>query len=290
MWWKIILSLILILIIALVVIIFWGKQRWKAETRTIRQNLEAAQGPMPATYFDPADIADLPPVVQRYFNTVLKKGQPIVTRVQVRHRGMFNMGQTKDNWKPFNSDQVVITQRFGFDWNGKVQMAPGLNVLVHDAYAAGEGILHAALFGLFSVMHLRDTSDVAKGELMRFFAEAAWYPTALLPGQGIQWEALDAHSAKATLTDGPIALTMTFTFNEQGLIETVRADARGRSVGDQIIPTPWQGRFWNYQECAGMLVPLDGEVAYLLPEGEKPYWRGHIEHIDYEFAHESQEN
>lgn len=284
MWWKIILSLILILIIALVVIIFWGNRRWKAETRTIRQNLEAAQKPMTAKLYDPADGEELPPVVQRYFNTVLKKGQPIVTRVQVRQRGTFNMGQTKDNWKPFSSDQVVITQRPGFDWNGKVQMAPGLNVLVHDAYAAGEGILHASLFGLFTVMHLQDSADIAKGELMRFFAEATWYPTALLPGQGIQWEALDAHSAKATLPDGSIALTMTFTFNEQGLIETVRADARGRSVGDQIIPTPWQGRFWNYQERAGMLVPLDGEVAWLLPEGEKPYWRGHIEHIDYEFV------
>ncbi|HDP99833.1 MAG TPA: hypothetical protein ENN22_11710 [bacterium] len=286
MWWKIILILILFLIIALLVIHIWGNRRWKAETQTIRQNLQAAQRPMPATYFDPADIADLPPIVRRYFNTVLKKGQPMITRVQVVHRGTFNMGETKDNWKPFRSDQVVITRRPGFDWNGMVQMAPGLPVHVHDAYVAGEGILHAALFGLFTVMHLRDTTDIAKGELMRFFAEAAWYPTALLPGQGIQWEAIDDHSAKATLTDGSIALTMTFGFNEQGLIETVWAEDRARSVGDQIVPTPWQGRFWNYQERGGMLVPLDGEVAWLLHEGEKPYWRGHIEHIDYEFARE----
>jgi hypothetical protein len=31
-----------------------------------------------------------------------------------------------------------------------------------------------------------------------------------------------------------------------------------------------------------MLVPLDGEVAWLLPEGAKPYWRGHITEIDYD--------
>ena len=32
-----------------------------------------------------------------------------------------------------------------------------------------------------------------------------------------------------------------------------------------------------------MLVPLNGEVAWLLPEGEKPYWRGRITEISHEF-------
>lgn len=33
-----------------------------------------------------------------------------------------------------------------------------------------------------------------------------------------------------------------------------------------------------------MRVPLDGEVAWLLPEGAKPYWRGRITKLRYEFA------
>ena len=39
--------------------------------------------------------------------------------------------------------------------------------------------------------------EVAQGELMRFFAEAAWYPTALLPSQGVRWQAVDDTSARA---------------------------------------------------------------------------------------------
>ena len=31
---------------------------------------------------------------------------------------------------------------------------------------------------------------------------------------------------------------MTFGFNDEGLIETVRAEARGRMVGDTVVPTP----------------------------------------------------
>ncbi len=119
---------------------------------------------------------------------------------------------------------------------------------------------------------------------MRFLAEAAWYPTALLPGQGVRWEALDRRSARATLTDGATTVTMSFRFNDSGVIDTVTAEARGRTVGTKVIPTPWQGRFWNYQERGGMLVPLEGEVAWLLPEGAKPYWRGRITEMEYEFA------
>src|SRR5690606_30927441 len=103
------------------------------------------------------------------------------------------------------------TRRPGFVWDGKMAVLPGLPVHVHDAYVAGEGILHPAIFGLFTLMDMRGTPEVAAGELMRFFAEAAWYPTALLPSQGVQWAPIDERSARATLVDGPISLSMTFT-------------------------------------------------------------------------------
>jgi hypothetical protein len=50
------------------------------------------------------------------------------------------------------------------------------------------------------------------------------------------------------------------------------------------VLTPWRGRVWNYDERGGMRMPLDGEVAWLLPEGAKPYWRGRVTEILYEFA------
>jgi hypothetical protein len=55
-------------------------------------------------------------------------------------------------------------------------------------------------------------------------------------------------------------------------------------VNGEIVPTPWEGRFWNYSERDGMRIPVDGEVAWLLPEGAKPYWRGRITEITHQFA------
>lgn len=274
----------LALVAGLIAALSFGSYRWNAGTRELRKRLYAARLPVKPAVVDFRELLGLPAPVQRYFRAVLKEGQPMAAGIHVQHRGTFNMGETAAKWKPFTSDQKVVTQRPGFDWDGRIAMMPGVPVCVHDAYVAGEGTLQASLLGLFPLVSLHGAGDVAEGELMRFFAEAAWYPTALLPSQGVSWEGVDDRSAYGTLTEGTISLTMRFTFNEQGFIDTVRAEARGRTVGDKIIPTPWQGRFWNYEERGGMLVPLEGEVAWLLPEGPKPYWRGRITGIAYESA------
>jgi hypothetical protein len=281
---KALITIVLALAAVLVSSWLYGAYRWNAGTQELRARLDSARVPVRPQTVDFRELEGLPAPVQRYFRVVLKEGQPMVTDVHVQHRGTFNMGETTDQWKPFTSDQEVVTQRSGFDWDGRVAMMPGLPVRVHDAYVAGEGILHASLLGLFSLVDMRGGGDVAEGELMRFFAEAAWYPTALLPSQGVRWEAVDDRSAYATLTEGTISITMLFTFDKQGLIETIGTEARGRTVDGEVVPTPWYGRFWNYDERGSMRVPLDGEVAWLLPEGTKPYWRGHITEIDYEFA------
>lgn len=281
---KIVIIIGLLVAAAVAAAVVYGVLSWSVGTRQLRARMEIARVPVTPRVVDFRELDGLPAPVQRYFRTVLKEGQPMVTRVRVQHQGTFNMGETIDQWRPFTSEQRVIARRPGFDWDGRVNMMPGVTVRVHDAYVAGEGILHAALLGVIPLVDLRGAGDVAEGELMRFLAEAAWYPTALLPSQGVRWEALDARSARATLTDGAIALTMLFSFNDLGGLETVEAEARGRTVGKQVIPTPWHGRFWNYQERGGMQVPLDGEVAWLLPEGAKPYWRGRIAEIEYEFT------
>ena len=47
--------------------------------------------------------------------------------------------------------------------------------------------MHGAVLGLVTVVDMADTPELARGELMRFFAEAAWYPTALLPSPVVRF-------------------------------------------------------------------------------------------------------
>jgi hypothetical protein len=270
----------------LLVLATYGRHRWAETTKALLSQLEAARSPVTRSPYNAREIEALPDAVQRYFRAVLEDGQPIVTSVTVRHTGTFNVTAlgSRETWMPFTSEQRVLTRRPGFVWNARMTLAPGIAILVHDAYVAGAGTLHPAVLGLFALTHQHGTCDIARGELMRYMMEAAWYPTALLPSQGTKWVAIDAVSANATMVDGDISMTMRFTFDAAGLIEKVDVAARGALIGGKVVMMPWEGRMSNYQERAGMRVPLTGEAAWVAPDGRKPYWRGTIVSAAYEFA------
>ncbi len=284
MWWKVIIVVLVVLAIFITAAILYGMNRWQSDTRELHAKMEAARVLITPKSYDPRELEGLPAPVQRYFHAVLKKGQPLVATVSVEHTGTFNMSENGEQWKPFKSTQRVITQRSGFVWDARIRMAPAMIAHVHDAYIAGEGVLTAKMFSLLTVMKQPSTPELAHGELMRFFAEGAWYPTALLPSQDVVWEAIDDAQASATLGDGATTVKLVFQFDAQGLISTVRSDGRYREVDGELVATPWQGRFWDYELRDGMLIPLEGEVAWLLQEGPKPYWRGCIQRIEYEYA------
>lgn len=282
MWLKPILSILAGLVLFAAGVVAYGAWRWEAATSVLRTRLDAGRLPVTPRVYRTAELEQLPPQVQHYFQAVLSAGQPIVLSARVRHAGEFSTAPGR--WRPFTSDQVVVTQRPGFDWNARVRMAPGVSVFVHDAYVQGEGILHASLLGLWTVADQRGTPEAASGELMRYLAEAAWYPTALLPSQGVRWEVVGAGVARGVLTDGTTTVALDFHFDADGLVSTIRAEARPRLVDGNVVSTPWEGRVWGYELRDGMLVPLAGEVAWLLPEGREPYWRGRVTGLAYEVA------
>ena len=266
----------------------YGSWKWERGTEAILVQLEAARVPPSASKlpnrYDARELVGLPAPVQRYFRAVLTDGQPIIAAASLTQAGTFNMSETAEQWKPFTAKQRVITQRPGFDWDARIMMFPGVAAHIHDAYTSGHGMLHGAVLGLIPVVNMPDSPALDQGEFMRYFMEALWYPTALLPSQGVRWEAVDDKSARATLADGVLSLTLTFRFQDDGLIEFARAESRGRLVNGVPSGAPWQGRFWNYAIQGGIKVPLEGEVAWVMPDGLKPYYRGKLTSLSFELA------
>ena len=267
----------------------FGSSRWTSATQVQVTLLDAARVPAPAgqdRVYDARELEGLPTPVQRYFRAVLKDGQPLIADATFELAGTINMSETGENWKPFTSWQRAVIHRPGFLWNGRVAMFPGVAANVHDSYISGVGTLHAAVLGLFTVAQVQGGHEAARGELMRYFAEMVWYPTALLPSQGVRWEAVDDRSANAMLVDGPIALTMLFRFDEAGLITSVHADARGATKGKDgaMVMLPWECSLSGYQLREGMRVPTRGEVAWMRPEGRKSYFIGNLTSLAFGFV------
>lgn len=261
-----------------------GSRRWTEATRALIARLDGARVAPAVARYDERTLDGLPAPVQRYFRAALTDGQPMILAADIAQEGTFKMSEAAVRWKPFTSGQHVTVSPPGFVWDGRILLAPGLAVRVHDAYLEGEGLLRPAILGLYALEGQQGTGAIARGELLRYLAETIWYPTALLPGQGVAWRAVDDESAEATLADGALSVTMLFRFGDDGLVTTILAADRGRLGEDGTTPVPWECRLSDYRRVHGMMIPHVGEVAWLLPERDASYYRGRVTALAYEFA------
>lgn len=259
-----------------------GQRRWTARGRALETALltarqQAAERRLPAGF-----LSGLPGPVGGWLSQVMAAGAPVVESVELSQEGEFDTaaaGPGPPRWAPCTARQLVVTQRPGFLWDARIALRRGLALRVRDGYVAGEGVLEAALGGAVTILRARASAEIARAELMRFLAEAALYPTALLPSAGVRWVEGGQRSAIATLVDGNLRASVQFRFGASGMLESVYADARGRPSGKSVEILPWEGRWQQWQQRGPFLVPVEGEAAWITAEGRRPYWRGRITEI-----------
>jgi hypothetical protein len=254
--------------------------RWNFETarRVARLRVPCAAAAMP---YSRDDLEGLPAPVVRYFEYALTPGQPIVRNTRFRQVGEFAM--RPGSWKPFTAVQDFSAAPPGFLWDARIRMATAIPVYVRDGYCAGEGAMFGALCALVPVVNERGTPFMASGELLRYLAEAVFFPTALLPRDGISWKPVDENTARVTLVDADTTVFCDVNFGEHG--EIVRISAmRAGAPNRKFALTRWVGRFGDYRRVGGMMIPMSGEVEWVLPEGPRPYFRARITDVQYNFA------
>jgi len=180
----------------------------------------------------------------------------------------------RDPWRPFIAEQVISIHEPGFVWLARMQAAPLLYAHILDCYVGGEGLLEVRLFGSLRLARAAGP-QASRGELMRYLAELAWAPHAMLHNPHLSWSEIDANTieASAESTDGPARGRLVF---ENGDITRIEADDRPRAVGGRTIPTRWHGRCFDYREMDGCRIPTRAVVSWLLEEGPFDYWRGRV--------------
>jgi hypothetical protein len=242
---------------------------------------DGSTGSTPAV-FSRDQLADLPAPVARYFEFALTPGQPLVRQAHFRQAGTFAL--EPGAWRPFTAVEHFTVHPPALVWDARIQMAPLVSVRVRDSYVDGEGATLAKIAGLISAADLHGGPEMASGALLRYLAEAVWLPTALLPSEGVTWEAINDSTARATLTDGATTAALECRFDEHGEIVSVHA-MRDRGVDDTFSLTPWAGHFRDYSRVSGMMIPLTAEVEWQLPDTTYPYWRGRTLSAKYDLAH-----
>lgn len=272
---------ILAVIIILFIIILWlGKLRWQEYTTLQIKKLNQSSTYKPA-YIDFDEIKNLPPVVQKYFHYVLREGHEIIQKTHLRQIGGFRAKAEMQTWLDMTATQRFSTSPRGFVWDAKITIFPGISIRVCDSYIHTKASMKGKIFLLLTLMDIKNDKELNAAALQRYLAEAVWFPTALLPSQGVSWKKIDDLGAEATLTDHDITVKMEYQFNEKGEILSIYTPNRYREVNGKYISTPWRARVSNYIEINGYLVPSYGEVEWILQDHIYTYWRSKIVDIHF---------
>ena len=91
-----------------------------------------------------------------------------------------------DPWRRFAAEQVISIDKPGFAWLARMQAMPLLSARVLDCYVDGEGLLEARLLGSLPLARVAG-AQADRGELMRYLAELAWAPHAMLYNPQLSW-------------------------------------------------------------------------------------------------------
>lgn len=280
---KLVLGTAAVIVAVVLAVILGASLHWtrsgNASIERLRAELSTA-----AAVRDSSARDSLPLPVRRFFDMVLAPGLPAIRWVHLSQRGEFRTQMSEEGWRDFKADQYATGTVPGFVWDARISMAPLMTVRVRDAYIGGEGSMRGRLISAIPVVDEHSGAELNTAALQRYLAESVWFPTSLLPSERLRWESVDDQTARATLSDRGVTASVEFRFNEAGEIVSVYTPQRFREIRGSYVPTPWEGRFWNYQVRHGFRIPLEGEVAWLLPEGRFAYWRGHITDVEYEFV------
>ena len=213
-----------------------------------------------------------PSLVRRFVerNASLREG---ATRVRFEQSG--EMQLKPGRWLPFRATQEMALERVEFAWDARFRLAPLISMRVQDWYRDDDSGLDARLFGRIPVVRAGGI-EVARAEAMRYLAELAWAPHAMVTNSALEWREIDAKTIEVATPVGDARVKVLLHFDSNGDITAASASARPRLVGKTSVPTPFRGTYGDYRVVGGVRLPSRAKVAWLPPEGPFTYFRGRL--------------
>lgn len=254
--------LIILLVLALpfAAMLVW---RWrdKAKDKAVWRQLEALRIENPAV-FDPSMVDGLPEPARRYFLYTIRPDTRLRTVCRISMRGQFGLGtKAAPNYLPMQAEQVLASPD-GFLWTLKA--GKGLLRITGSDAAIGPASWSCFwLAGIIPVARAGGTPDHARSAFGRHVAEAVfWTPAALLPKEGVVWEAVDGTTARVTVSRGDQQQTVQVTVDDYGRPVKVSFQRWSDANPDKTYRLqPFGGYLSNFREFDGFTLPTRVEAG-----------------------------
>ncbi len=236
------------------------------------QRLLATQPTEPAL-FRPDMVADLPEPARRFFLFAIQPGTPLRTVAELTMEGEFSLG-TRENpaYKTMRANQILAAP-YGFVW--KLTLPGPIPISGSDAATW----TRFRILGLIPVARAGGTEDHARSAFGRYVAEAVfWTPAALLPGPGVSWAAVDANTARVTVTHGAFTQSVVVAVGVDGRPNHVSFMRWSNANPEKVFRLqPFGGELSDFRNVDGFMLPFQADAGnHIGTEDWFPFFKAKI--------------
>ncbi len=236
--------------------------RDKGHTEAVWSSLQELREAEPQRY-DPAMVADLPEVAQRYFARAIAPGTPLHRVVRLDMEGTFMLN---GNPMPMRARQVLAPPRRGFVWQAEIGTGLMRFAGSDGFFALDEGVANSWtrfwLARLIPLARAGMNEDHARAAATRLLLESVWAPASLLPQFGAHWTVTGPESAVVRFDDAPGIEPMEMVFDAQGNLLSVAALRWSDANPEKTYRLqPFGGRMLESGSFQGFRIPTRVELG-----------------------------
>ena len=248
----------------------WSSARDAQSTQAVWDAFLSQREPEPAS-FDPAMVADLPEIGQRYFASAIAPGAPLHRIVRLEMEGSLILNGRA---MPMRADQILAPSH-GFVWRAHA----GSN-----GYRAGQtSWTRFWLWGVVPVARVADTGDHARAAAARLVMKTVWAPATLLPQSGAVWTQTGTDQAEVRFPEVPGVEPIHLTLDATGqALEMTTMRWSEANPNRTYRLQPFGGRMLAHGTDQDFSIPTAMEIGNLYGTPDyAPFFRARLTRVAY---------
>jgi hypothetical protein len=230
-----------------------------------------------------ADLAQFPPVVQRYIRLNGAVGQPRVQNFHARFHGQIRSGPGA-RWMSLTGEQYNF-----YDQPSRLFLADGsmfgVPFQVFHRFVGPSATMRVKVASVVTMVDAKGP-EMDEAETVTLFNDLCVFAPGALIDRGIQWQEIDPHTISALFTNGRHTSRAVLTFNDRGELTNFVADGRAAASADGTSFTKmrWSTPLGDYREFGSHRLMARGEGIWHAPTGDYSYLRFDLDAIEYNVA------
>ena len=273
---KIFAGILLVLAGIITFLIYTRGLRTRYEAAVSKEN---AAAPELTGNVEQADIAHLPPLVQKYLKVTGALGKP-----KIRNFRVIWDGALRSDAQALWMSATMLQENFFINYSRDFYMTAfmkGLPVSVWHSYHDRAATMQVKIASLLPIVDLSG-KELTTAETVTLFNDMCLLAPGALIDKNISWREIDAQQVEATFTNGDYRIKAVLKFNDKGdLVDFISEDRYFLTPENKLRRERWSTPVADYKDFDGRRIITRGEAVWHLKSGSYAYGKFVLKKIEY---------